>query len=108
MKRVIRTLVAAVLAMFVTAPVFAQVPAQPGNRAARQQRLTPEQRRTMRRSMPARGARMRRAFKRLDTDRNGAISRQEWTRRPEVFDRLDANKDGQLTREELRQARRRR
>jgi len=43
-----------------------------------------------------------RRFHRLDRDGNGAISRQEWLRRPEVFDRLDTNKDGQLTPSELR------
>ena len=109
MRRMIRTLIAAAVATFVTVPAFAQAAPQPGKPAARQHRLTPEQRRTMRRGPAARrAARMRRTFKRLDRDGNGAISRQEWQRRPELFDRLDANKDGQLTREELRRARRRR
>jgi len=40
-------------------------------------------------------------WKRLDKDGNGSISREEWPRNPEVFDRLDTNKDGILTREEL-------
>jgi hypothetical protein len=110
MRRVIRTFIAAILAIFVTAPVFAQAPAQPRNgRAARLQRLSPEQRQGIRQRVAGRRAfRMGRAFKRLDKDANGAISRQEWNRRPEVFDRLDANKDGQLTRQELRQFRARR
>jgi hypothetical protein len=40
-------------------------------------------------------------WKRLDKDGNGSISREEWPRNPEAFDRLDTNKDGLLTREEL-------
>jgi Ca2+-binding EF-hand superfamily protein len=104
MGRVIRTLIAALLAVFVTAPVFAQPTAQSRhNRAPRQQGLTPEQRRAARQALRARRAmRVRRGLRRMDRDGNGAISRQEWTRRPQLFDRLDANKDGQLTREELR------
>ena len=105
MKRVMQTVIVAVTALLVTAPVFAQAAPQPQNApAARQQQLTPEQRRQE--SADRRAQRVERGFKRLDADGNGTISRQEWNRRPEAFDRLDANKDGQLTSDELRSARR--
>jgi hypothetical protein len=95
-----RTLVTAALAVFVTVPTFAQNPAPQAVPPAARQRLTPEQR------QQRRAARVSRALKRLDADGNGAISRQEWTRRAEAFDRIDANKDGQITPDELRTARR--
>lgn len=105
----IRTLAAFALAMSVVSPVFAQAPPQPPvGRTPGVQRLTPQERRSIRRGAAVRRARrVRRAFSRMDIDGNGAISRQEWRRRPDVFDRLDLNKDGQLTREELRAGRRR-
>jgi Ca2+-binding EF-hand superfamily protein len=108
MKRVMQTVIAAITALLATAPVFAQAPTQPPDgRVARQQRLTPEQRRAMRQGSAERQTtRGRRGFKRLDADGSGTISRQEWNRRPEAFDRLDANKDGQLTTDELRSGRR--
>jgi hypothetical protein len=43
----------------------------------------------------------------MDTNKDGQISREEWTRKPEAFDRLDQNKDGVLTREELKRGRNR-
>ena len=107
MRRVIQTVIAALTALVVTVPVFAQAPTPQEGRAARQQRLTPEQRRAARQGRGPRAPRGRRALKRLDADGNGAISRQEWTRRPEAFDRLDANKDGQITTDELGSARHR-
>ena len=107
MRRVIQTVIAALTALVVTVPVFAQAPTPREGRAARQQRLTPVQRRAARPGRGPRAPRGRRALKRLDADGNGAISRQEWTRRPEAFDRLDANKDGQITSDELGSARRR-
>src|SRR5262245_36463061 len=67
-----------------------------------------QKRRAIERLEKRRAARQRvkvHRFERLDRDRNGAISRQEWRRRPEVFDRLDTNKDGQLTPSELSQRR---
>ena len=107
--RPVRTLLTAVVAMCVTVPAFAQASApQPVSPAARQ-RLTPEQRTAMREQRhQRREQKVGRALKRLDTDGNGLISRQEWPRRPEAFDRIDANKDGQITPEELRAARRNR
>ena len=109
MRRLVRTFIAALVALVVTTPVFAQDAPQPRTqRPERQQRLTPEQRQSMRQGMRGRPAVcVARIFKRLDMDGNGWISRQEWTRRPGVFDLLDANKDGQLTRDELRRAQRR-
>jgi hypothetical protein len=107
MRPPIRALIAAALAVLITAPVFAQAPTPRDGRAAEEQRLTPEQRRAGRQGLRPREARGRRALKQLDADGNGTISRQEWTRRPEAFDRLDGNKDGQITSDELRGARRR-
>ena len=46
-------------------------------------------------------------FKKLDTNHDGVISRDEWKRRPKAFDRLDANHDGVLSPQELRRAMRR-
>ena len=48
--------------------------------------------------------RVRERWQRLDKDKNGSISRDEWVRDPQVFDRLDANKDGALSTDELSQA----
>lgn len=55
---------------------------------------------------PAQGRRQspERMFKRLDTNHDGRISRDEWTRKPEAFDRLDANSDGAITLEEAEAA----
>ena len=57
-------------------------------------------RRSIRRPAVRRAARVR--WHQLDKNRDGSISRDEWTRKPEVFDQLDANKDGVLTRDEIR------
>jgi hypothetical protein len=43
----------------------------------------------------------------MDQNKDGQISREEWKRKPEVFDRLDQNKDGVLTRDELKRGRNR-
>jgi len=40
-------------------------------------------------------------FKKLDTNHDGAISRDEWKGRPKAFDRLDANHDNVLSPQEL-------
>jgi Ca2+-binding EF-hand superfamily protein len=53
----------------------------------------------------ARARVVRARLRRLDTNKDHVISRDEWRGKPEVFDRLDANKDGQLTPAEIRQAR---
>ncbi|MCI0663431.1 MAG: EF-hand domain-containing protein [Acidobacteria bacterium] len=41
------------------------------------------------------------ALKRLDTNNDSKISRDEWQRKPQAFDKLDSDNDGFLTREEL-------
>lgn len=41
-------------------------------------------------------------LKRMDTNNDGVISRDEWRGKPRGFDRLDINNDGVITREELR------
>jgi Ca2+-binding EF-hand superfamily protein len=40
-------------------------------------------------------------FKKLDTNRDGAISRDEWKGRAKAFDRLDADHNGSLSLKEL-------
>ena len=40
---------------------------------------------------PASGWRLEARFKALDANHDGAISREEWTKRPKAFDRLDAD-----------------
>ncbi|MBO0725225.1 MAG: EF-hand domain-containing protein [Blastocatellia bacterium] len=46
-------------------------------------------------------------MKRMDTNNDGVISRDEWKGKPEGFDKIDKNGDGSLTREELEAAARR-
>ncbi len=58
-----------------------------------------QQRRAAVRQRAARIVRQR--WRRMDLDRNGVISREEWRGRPAVFARLDRNRDGVLTRSEL-------
>ena len=43
-------------------------------------------------------------WKKLDQDNDGRISRSEWLRNEQAFDRMDSDKDGFLTKEELRSA----
>jgi Ca2+-binding EF-hand superfamily protein len=45
-------------------------------------------------------------FDRVDSNRDGKISSEEWKGQPEVFDRLDQNRDGSITQEEAQAARR--
>jgi hypothetical protein len=40
-------------------------------------------------------------IQRMDKNNDGQISRDEWSRKPEIFNRLDADANGILTREEL-------
>jgi Ca2+-binding EF-hand superfamily protein len=47
-------------------------------------------------------------LKRSDTNHNGRISRDEWTRNPRAFDRLDRNHDGAITGDEAHEAARER
>ena len=42
--------------------------------------------------------------KRRDQDNDGRISRSEWQRNEQAFARMDSDKDGYLTKEELRSA----
>ncbi|MEW6207520.1 MAG: hypothetical protein AB1631_04080 [Acidobacteriota bacterium] len=51
---------------------------------------------------------LRRRLAEMDKNHDRQISRDEWTRRPQVFDLIDTNRDGFLTREELKAARDRR
>jgi len=99
MRRWVLTAVAA-LTMAVGVPVIAQQPASG----------QPPQAERIQKRRAARENRARERWQRLDKDGNGSISRDEWPRRPKAFDRLDTNKDGVLTREELaaRRAARRR
>ena len=48
---------------------------------------------------------LRRRLVAMDKNQNQQISRDEWTRRPQIFDRIDSNHDGFLTREEFKAAR---
>src|SRR5512142_65144 len=41
-------------------------------------------------------------FRQMDTNHDGVISRDEWTRRPQAFDRIDTNHDAVLTQDELK------
>jgi Ca2+-binding EF-hand superfamily protein len=87
MRRIIRAAAIIALTACVAGPAFAGEPQQ------------------RRRAATDRHAQ---AFKKLDKDGNGSISREEWTRKPKAFDRLDVNKDGRLTPAELQQVRARR
>lgn len=49
---------------------------------------------------------IRQQLRRMDVNRDRAVSREEWRGTPEVFDRLDADKDGKVTGAEMRRARR--
>lgn len=55
-----------------------------------------------------RGGAVRKRSADLDTDGDGRISRDEWTRSAEAFDRIDANDDGYLDGAEMEAARDRR
>lgn len=49
---------------------------------------------------------IQRRVRRMDTNHDRIISREEWRGRPEVFDRIDADKNGTLAPAEFRAARR--
>ena len=88
-------LTSGILALALTAPVFAQqAPLQAGQQGAPQteQRQQARERQT--------GA----MFQRLDKNQDGAVSKDEWPRGEQAFTRLDVNKDGALSQEELRRA----
>lgn len=40
-------------------------------------------------------------MQRMDTNNDGAISRDEWRGSPQIFDKIDKNNDGSLSREEF-------
>jgi Ca2+-binding EF-hand superfamily protein len=48
----------------------------------------------------------RNGLREMDADADGSISRSEWKGKEETFKRLDTNNDGLLSRDELREARR--
>ena len=48
----------------------------------------------------------RNGLREMDADADGNISRSEWKGKEETFKRLDTNNDGLLSRDELREARR--
>ena len=50
----------------------------------------------------------RNGLREMDADADGNISPTEWKGKEETFNRLDTNKDGLLSRDELREARRHR
>ena len=60
-----------------------------------------------RRRVRIRQTRVEKAFNRMDRNKDGRITREEWQRKPKAFDRLDTNRDGAITIDELRNARRR-
>jgi hypothetical protein len=95
MRRFILGGVTVVLALIFAAPAVAN---QSQTRPERR-RASIEARQQRRQELRARA--VERRLHRLDRDASGAISRQEWPRRPEAFDRLDTNKDGQLSPSEL-------
>lgn len=51
---------------------------------------------------------IQRQVRRMDTNGDRAISREEWRGKADLFDRIDADKDGKLTPVEIRQFRARR
>lgn len=52
--------------------------------------------------------RIQRQVRRTDTNRDRAISREEWRGKADLFDRMDADKDGKLVPAEIRRFRARR
>lgn len=52
-----------------------------------------------------RGQQMKNKIMQMDTNGDGFISREEWTRNEKAFDRIDLNKDGRLSREEMQEFR---
>jgi Ca2+-binding EF-hand superfamily protein len=53
------------------------------------------------------GDRAQRLFNAMDKNKDGAISRDEWRRRPALFSRFDVNRDGVLTHDEFQRIARR-
>ena len=82
------------------APAAAQDQPAPGRRR-------PPAERRVRRAVPPRAALMRH-LRRLDTNRDRQISRDEFKGPAARFDRLDSNHDGALNREDLKALRKKR
>lgn len=60
------------------------------------------------RRMRARRDKVAKAFNKLDMNRDGRITPNEWRRKPKAFDRIDTNHDGGITLDEFRAFRARR
>jgi len=74
-----------VCALLLAVSVFAQDPQDPQKQRGSRQR----------------GPGGENRMKRMDTNNDGAISREEWKGKQDIFDRIDKNSDGSLTREEF-------
>lgn len=82
MKKLLAGLV--VLALVVaTAPLFAQ------------QGQAPTEKKGAKKGVTA-------SFEEMDKNKDGKISKEEWTGNPRAFDRLDANHDGSIDKEEFK------
>jgi len=57
-------------------------------------------------AMAAGRARGNKGLKKMDADKNGQITQNEWTGDAELFARLDANNDGVISKDELKRRRR--
>lgn len=88
-----------VIASGVSINGFAQVPTQTAAQTQGQPQ-TPSPQRMKRRQLFGRDR-----IARIDADRDGRVSREEWPRNAEVFARLDANNDGFLSADELQAGR---
>ena len=55
-----------------------------------------------------RGQQMKNKVMQMDTNGDGYISKEEWTRNEKAFDRIDTNKDGRLSKEEMQEFRQQR
>ena len=51
---------------------------------------------------PVRQGRHHGKLKQMDTNHDGAISRDEWRGKPKKFNKLDQNHDGVITKQELK------
>ena len=86
-----KRLIPALILLALPAVALAQPPAGGGPGGPPRQPQTPEQ--------------IEAAFKAMDTNKDGSISKEEWTaagRREQGFARFDANGDGKITLEEMK------
>jgi hypothetical protein len=73
-----------VLALVVaTAPLYAQQGQAPTEKKGAKKRVTA-------------------SFEEMDKNKDGKVSKEEWTGNPRAFDRLDANHDGFIDKEEFK------